>query len=289
MDKENVGTLFAIITALVSGFAFVANKFFLVTLDPTLFTSLRTFFVGMGFFLISFYKNKLSFKNFNRVSWKILLAIGLVAGFGFLAFFNGLKLTTAGRAAFLHKLLPLFITFFAFLFLKEKIKRKQVYAMIIMILGAYLISSSAITLEIAIGDILVVIATILFAIENIISKYAMIKKESNFVVSFCRMFFASIVLFSIVLLMGSFDQLLLITYEQVVYIGISVSLLFLYVYFWYYSISMIKVSKASTLLLLSPPISLFLSYLFLAESLLPLQIIGSGLILVGAFIVSRTK
>ncbi|NIO44016.1 MAG: EamA family transporter [Candidatus Aenigmarchaeota archaeon] len=287
MNKENIGTLFAIITAIVSGFAFVANKFFLMSLDPTLFTSLRTFFVGIGFFLISFYKNKLSFKNFNKVSWKILLLIGFVAGFAFLTFFNGLKLTTAGRAAFLHKLLPLFITILAFAFLKEKIKRIQVYAMIVMIIGAYLISYSAITFEIAIGDFLVIIATVLFAIENIISKYAMIKKESNFVVSFCRMFFASIVLFSIVLIIGSFNQLLLITSEQILYIGISVSILFLYVFFWYYSISLIKVSKASTLLLLSPPISLFLSFLFLEEIILPLQIIGSLLILVGAFIVSK--
>jgi len=289
MNKENLGVLFAIITALVSGLAFVANKFFLVSLDPTLFTSLRAFFVGIGFFFISFFKNRLSFKGFNKVSWKILILIGVVAGFGFLTFFNGLKLTTAGRAAFLHKLLPLFITIFAFTFLKEKIKRIQVYAMVVMIIGAYLISSSAITPDIAIGDFLVIIATILFAIENIVSKYAMIKKESNFVVSFCRMFFASIVLFSIVLLTGKIDQLFLITYEQVLYIAISVSLLFLYVFFWYYSIRLIKVSKASTLLLLSPPISLFLSYLFLEEIIFPLQILGSVLILIGAFIVSKIK
>ncbi len=287
MNKENLGTLFAIATALVSGLAFVANKFFLVSLDPTLFTTLRTFFVGIGFFLISFFKNKLSFKNFNKVSWKILISIGFVAGFAFLTFFNGLNLTTAGRAAFLHKLLPLFITVLAFTFLKEKIKRIQVYAMIVMITGAYFISSSAISFDIIIGDLLVIIATVLFAIENIISKYVMIKKESNFVVSFCRMFFASVVLFSIVLITEKFNQLLLITYEQVFYIGISVSLLFLYVFFWYYSIRLIKVSKASTLLLLSPPISLFLSYLFLEETILPLQIIGSILILVGAFTVSR--
>jgi len=287
MNKENLGTLFAILTALVSGLAFVANKFFLVSLDPTLFTTLRTFFVGIGFFLISFFKNKSSFKNFNKVSWKILLSIGFVAGFAFLTFFNGLKLTTAGRAAFLHKLLPLFITILAFVFLREKIRRKQVYAMIVMIIGVFLISSSAITFDIVIGDLLIIIATILIAIENIISKYAMIKKESNFVVSFCRMFFASIILFSIVLLMGKFNQLLLITYEQVLYIGISVSLLFLYVFFWYYSIRLIKVSKASTLLLLSPPISLFLSYLFLEETIIELQIMGSILILLGAFIVSR--
>jgi drug/metabolite transporter (DMT)-like permease len=287
MNKENIGILFAIITALVSGVSFVANKFFLVSLEPTLFTSLRTFFVGIGFFLISFFKNKLSFKEFNKVSWKILLSIGFVAGFGFLAFFNGLKLTTAGRAAFLNKLLPLFITVLAFAFLKERVKRIQIYSLIVMVIGAYLISSSAITFDIAIGDLLVVIATILFAIENIISKYAMINKESNFVVSFCRMFFASIVLFSIVLLTGNFNQLLLLTSEQVLYIGISVSLLFLYVFFWYYSIRLINVSKASILLLLSPPISLFLSSLFLGEAVIPLQIIGSALILFGAFIVSK--
>jgi drug/metabolite transporter (DMT)-like permease len=289
MNKENIGTLFAIITALVSGIAIVANKFFLVSLDPTLFTTIRTFLVGIGFFVISFYKNKLSLENFNKVSWKVLISIGIVAGFGFLAFFNGLKLTTAGRAAFLHKLIPLFVTILAFAFLKEKIKRKQVYAMLVMIIGAYLVSYSAISFDVAFGDLLVIVATILFAAENIISKYAMINKESNFIVSFCRMFFASLVLFSIVFLMGNINQLLLLNYEQMIYIGVSVTLLFLYVFFWYYSISIIKVSKASTLLLLSPFISLFLSYLFLEEALLSLQIIGSILILVGAFIVSRTK
>ena len=75
MNKENIGTFFAIVTALVSGVSIVANKFFLVSLDPTLFTALRTFFVGVGFFLISFYKNKFSLKNFNKVSWKVLLSM----------------------------------------------------------------------------------------------------------------------------------------------------------------------------------------------------------------------
>ncbi|MFH0929409.1 MAG: DMT family transporter [Candidatus Aenigmatarchaeota archaeon] len=289
MKKEKLGILFAIITALVSGIAFVANKSFLVSLDPTLFTALRTFFVGIGFFFISFYRNKLSFKKLNTVSWKTLISIGFVAGLGFLAFFNGLSLTTAGRASFLHKLLPLFITVLAFAFLKEKLKRLQIYSMFVMILGTYLLSSSAITFDIAVGDILVIAATVLFAIENIISKSAMIKKESNFVVSFCRMFFASVVLFSIVVLTGSFNQLLLLTYEQIFYIGISTSLLFLYVFFWYYSIKMISVSKASTLLLLSPPISLFFSYLFLEEILSEFQIIGSILILIGAFFILKIK
>ncbi|MFH1474146.1 MAG: DMT family transporter [Candidatus Aenigmatarchaeota archaeon] len=287
MNRENLGVLLAVLTALVSGFSIVANKFFLVSLDPTLFTALRTFFVGMGFFLISFYKNKFSLKDFNKVSWKMLLAIGVVAGFAFLAFFNGLKITTAGRAAFLHKLLPLFVTVLAFFFLKEKITRKQVYAMLVMILGTYLISYSAITFDVAFGDLLIIVATILFAVENIMSKYAMTNKESNFVVSFCRMFFASLVLLSIVLLAGNYDQLLLLNYEQILYIGTSISLLFLYVLFWYYSISLIKVSKASTLLLLSPFISLFMSFMLLGEAFLPLQILGSVLILVGAFIVSR--
>ena len=131
MNKENIGTLFALITALVSGFSIVANKSFLISLDPTMFTAVRTFFVGIGFFLISFYKNRLSLNNFNKVSWKVLIPIGIVAGFGFLAFFNGLKLTTAGRAAFLHKLLPLFVTILAFVFLFESFISHTVFSIII--------------------------------------------------------------------------------------------------------------------------------------------------------------
>jgi len=295
MKKEYLGTLFAIITACFSGINIPINKIFVVGLDPTVFTAVRTLFIGIIFFILSSFQNKFNYKKFKKVSWKYLLAIGLIGGsFAFLMFFTGLKLTTAGRGAFLHKTLPLYIAIFAFLFLKEKISRKQVYALAIMFIGTILLYSAQITpsdfwLNPSFGDVLVIGATILWAIENVIGRKAMIKGESNLVVSFARMFFGAIILFAVVILQDKLGLLSVLTTQQIINLSISIGLLFGYVFFWYWSIKLINVSKASTLLLLSPLISLILGIIIFSEPIPPLQLFGSVLILVGAYVVVKIK
>lgn len=288
--KEAIGTTFAILTALVSGIAIVANKFFIINLDPTLFTAIRALLIGLGFLLISLFKSNFKIRDFNKVSWKYLLTIGAVGGgMAFLLFFSGLKFTTAGRAAFLHKTLPLYIAFFAFLFLREKITKKQILAMSVMLFGTFLILSSQISFDVMIGDFLVIGATMLWAVENIIAKHAMTKKETNWVVTFSRMFFGSVFLFGVLLLMGKVNLLFLITGEQMLYILASTAILFCYVGCWYYSIRWINVSKASALLLIAPVVTLILGCVLLGETVQYLQIIGSILILFGAYVMVKIR
>jgi drug/metabolite transporter (DMT)-like permease len=286
---ETRGTLLVLLAALISGMAIVINKFFVVKIDPLLFTATRALLIGVIFFFISFYISKSLGKKFNKVSWKWLILIGIIGGsFAFWLFFTGLKLTMAGRAAFLHKTLPIYATILAFIFLKEKIGKKQLIAMLIMLFGLLLMQLSKLSFDIRIGDMLVLGATILWAFENTISKKVM-DKESNWVVSFSRMFFGSLILFAIVFLMRKTDLLLSLTSQQVLYIIISGAFLFLYVLTWYWGLKYINLSKASTILLLAPVISLILGMIWLGEQVFILQIIGSVLILVGAFVITRIK
>jgi len=198
-------------------------------------------------------------------------------------------MTLAGRAAFLHKTLPIYAAILAFIFLKEKISKKQLIAMLIMLFGLLLMQLSKLSAEIRMGDMLVLGATVLWAIENVIAKKAMLNKESNWVVVFSRMFFGSIILFAIIFLTGKSDLLFALTAQQILYITISGAMLFLYVLTWYLGLKYINLSKAATILLLAPVISLILGIFFLGESILMLQAIGSLLILIGAFEVVRTK
>jgi drug/metabolite transporter (DMT)-like permease len=295
MNKETLGTLLAIATAIISGFAIPVNKIFVVGLDPTVFTAIRALIIGIIFFILASFQNKFNYKEFKKVPWKYLLAIGIVGGsFAFLLFFTGLKLTTAGRGAFLHKTLPIYIAIFAFLFLKEKISRKQLYALIVMFIGTILIFSAKINpadlwMNPQLGDLLIIGATILWALENVIARKAMIKGESNFVVSFARMFIGAIILFAVVLLVGKLDLLLTLSFQQIINLCISVAILFGYVFCWYWSIKLINVSKASTLLLLAPVISLILGIVWFGEPLPLLQMIGSALILIGAYFVVKIR
>jgi drug/metabolite transporter (DMT)-like permease len=292
MKREVKGTIFAILAAIISGFSIPINKIFVVNLDPLVFTALRSLVIGIAFFVIFHFSHKHAKIKTNR---KYLALIAIIGGaIAFLLFFTGLKLTTAGRGAFLQKTMPIYIAIFAFLFLKERISKKHLYSLLLMIIGMIIIFYSDIIptqlwLNPSLGDFLVIIATVLWALESVIARKVMIKGENNFFVSFVRMFFGGIILFAFALLIGKYDIILSLSVQQVTNIVISTLILFGYVFFWYWSLKLINVSKASTLLLLSPVISLSLGIFILNEPAPLTQLIGSALILLGAYFVSSIK
>jgi drug/metabolite transporter (DMT)-like permease len=294
MKKETFGTFLAIVTALFSGLAIPMNKLFVVDLDPTVFTAIRGLIIGIIFYIIFLFEGRSTPKK-SKIHWKYLLSIAIIGGsFAFLLFFTGLKLTTAGRGAFLHKTLPFYVTIFAFLFLREKVNKKQALALFIMLLGTILIYFNQIEpaefwLNPSIGDLLIIGATVLWAIESIIAKKAMINGDSNYIVSFARMFIGAIILFAIVILQAKMNILFSLTLQQTINIAVSTAILFGYVFCWYYSIKMINVSKASTLLLIAPIISLILGVLIFNEPAPNLQLLGSLLILIGTYIIVKVK
>jgi drug/metabolite transporter (DMT)-like permease len=292
MNKETSGTIFAITAAIISGFSIPLNKIFVVNLDPLVFTALRSLVIGIAFFVIAYFsRGHAKIKTDAKQLAMIAIIGGAVA---FLLFFTGLKLTTAGRGAFLNKTLPLYAVLLAFIFLKEKVSKKHFYSLLIMFLGTVAIFFSEIIptqlwLNPSLGDFLVVIATILWAFEAVIARKAMVKGENNFFVSFVRMFFGGVILFAFAILIGKYDIILSLSTQQLINIGISTVILFGYVFFWYWSLKLINVSKASTLLLISPVISLLIGMIVLREPAPLIQIAGSALILIGAYIVSNVK
>ena len=294
MKKEILGTLLALIAAIISGVAIPVNKIFVVGLDPTVFTAVRAVIIGVIFLLLSLATRSFSKEQIKK-DWKYLVLIAVIGGaFAFFLFFTGLKLTTGGRGAFLHKTLPLYVAVFAFVFLKEKISRKQLYALILMFIGTAVLFSAQINpaelwMNPQMGDILIVGATILWALENVIARKVMTNGGTNFLVSFSRMFFGGVILFGVVGLTGKLDLLLILTIQQWNNIFISTVILFGYVLFWYASIKYINVSKASTLLLLGPVVSLILGVWWLGEPVPAIQIAGSALILIGAYFVIGVK
>jgi len=287
--KELIGTLLIILTALISGIAVAVHKYFIMRIDPLVFTALRAFFIGIVFLFLSLYFTRRQ-KTFNKVSWKWLVAIGIIGGgFAFWMYFSGLTMTLAGRAGFIHKTLPIWVGILAFIFLKEKISKKMLIAMGVMLLGLLLMEVSKIGSEIRIGDLLVLGATILWAIENTLAKKVMMNKESNWVVTFSRMFYGSLILFAILIILGKISLIGALSTEQVLFIVISGILLFIYVLTWYWGLKYINLSKAATILLIAPVITLVLGMVWLDEKLLLLQAIGSLLILIGGFFIAKSK
>ncbi len=285
MNNETKGTLLILLTALESGVAIVFNKFFVQRINPTLFTALRAFFIGLIFYVITFFTKQKTKTPFKKIIW-----IGLIGGgLAFLLFFNGLKLTTSGRAAVIHKTLPIWASLMAFFFLKEKITRKQIFALLLAMLGFFIIEFENIPFSIKIGDFLALTATLLWALENTLSKKFMNQGESNWRITFVRMFFGSLFLFAVVWIQGNFHLIFELSLAHWGYIAFSTAMLTWYVFTWYWGLRYINLSKASSILLISPVIAMSLARFFLGEILSVIQICGSSLIIMGAFIIINEK
>lgn len=292
--NEAIGTLLAILTAVVSGVAIFANKIFITGLDPALFTAVRALIVGLIFLLFSFASGAFRPRSV-RIPWGWLFLVGVIGGgLAFLLFFSGLQMTTSGRAAFLHKTLPLWVAALAAGFLKERITRKQVIAMALMFAGTFMILGASVPASELwsnplIGDFLVVIATIFWAIENVVARRLLREGESNFIVSFGRMFFGALFLFGVLGLTGNIGQLALLNASQITNLLISSGLLLMYVFFYYWSLRYINVSKAATILLAAPVITVLLGYTYIGEPVTALQLGGSAAILVGGVLISKVR
>ncbi len=296
MEKETTGAILAILTAIISGISIPLNKLFIVDLNPTVFTAVRAIIIGTVFLVIVSFQSKFDYKKFKHVPWKYLVAIGVIGGaFAFLLYFTGLQLTQASTAAFLHDgLLPVFTILLASVFLGERISRKMAYAMFAMLVGVVLLYASQVNpsqfwTNPHLGDILIIISVVFWAVEYVIAKKAMSLGETNFVVSFARMFFGGIILFGFVLLFGQFNALLALTMQEWINILISTALLFGYVLFWYWSIKLINVSKASALFLIAPVISLISSIIIFGEQPQALELVGAAIILLGAYFLIGVK
>ncbi|MFH1424620.1 MAG: DMT family transporter [archaeon] len=295
MNKEALGTLLAVLTAVVSGFAIPINKMFLVGLDPVVFTAVRALIIGVVFFIIASAQCKFDFKKFKQTQWSWLLLIGVIGGgLAFLLYFSGLQLTTSGRGAFLHKTLPLYVAVLAYVFLREKFDLKQSLALVAMLAGTAAIyytqiAPGAMWANPGLGDVLIILGTILWAVEAIIARKVMKDGESNFVVVFGRMFFGALVLWGAVIVLGRWDLILELSAIQLRNLFISTGILTLYVLFWFGSLKFINVSKAAMILLLAPVISLIAGIYWFGEPAPMLQLVGSGLILIGAAFVVKMK
>jgi drug/metabolite transporter (DMT)-like permease len=284
---------------MISGFAIPLNKIFVVGIEPTVFTAVRALIIGLVFVMIAGFQHGFDCRKIKQlrkqVPWKSMIGIGVLGGgLAFLMFFTGLPMTTAGRAAFLHKTLPVWAGIFGAYFLKERIPRKHWYALVIMLVGAFLIyfariPPSAWWSNPGLGDLLVIGATMLWAAENTIARKVMREGQSNIVVSFSRMFIGSLLLFGIIGITGKIDVLLSLSGDQVANLFLSTAILFGYVFFWYWSLKHIDLSKASALLLLAPVVSLVLGIWWFGEPFPLAQMIGSVLILIGAWFVIQMK
>lgn len=277
------GIYLALGTAVISGFANFFNKFGLqaVAKDAYQYTTLKNIVVALILSIVILSPliwSKL--KGLKRKDWFKLIIIGLVGGsFPFLLFFKGLSMTSAVNASFIHKTLFLWVAILAWPILKEKLSKLQFLALGLLLVGNIIFGGLK-SLSWGDAETIILIATILWAIENIIAKITL-KNLDSIVVAWGRMFFGSIILIGFLAITNNTSGILNLSLNQLGWIILVSIFLTGYVTSWYSALKYAPVTVVTCILVLASPITTMLNSIFVIHKYSWLQVVGS-LIILGA-------
>lgn len=282
MNNVNKGIYLALGTALISGVSVFVSKFAVRAVsDPYLFTTAKNIVVALALSLLILTPLALSkLRQIKRQDWPRLIAIGIIGGsIPFLLFFQGLSLGSAINTAFIHKTLFVWVAILAIPFLKEKISRMHLFALGLLLVGNIFLGGLDFS---ALGraELLVFIATLLWAVEYVIAKKTLANLDP-LIVAWARMFFGAIVLVGFVVFRGQGSALVSLNLGQLAWIGITSAFLLGYVLTWYRALKFLPATVVTCILVIASPITTCLNTIFVQHKYSMDQVMGS-LILVSA-------
>jgi len=292
MSNQNKGIYLAIVTAVISGVSIFVNKFAVNAVQPAIiFTSVKNIAVGILILCLVLALGKWKeIKSLSREQLKYLIAIGIIGGsLPFYLFFTGLSNTSAINAAIIQKTLVLWVAIFAIPFLKEKISKTQIAA-VLMLFSANVFIGGFKGFSFSKWEFFILMATILWAIENVLAKKILPKADSNIVALF-RMCLGSIILVvaSFITIPNAFQSAYSLTHQQIFWVSLTVLSLFGYVICWYKALSFAPAITVSSILVSSTLVTNVLSAVFITHSWTFNLTLQAQLILIGTFLLIRAK
>lgn len=277
--EKNKGIILIFLTAVISGLVVFISKYGVSVVNPYVFTALKNIIVAFFFvgWLIMM-KDWRILRKLKKSQWLLLLSVGFIGGsVPFLLYFKGLSMTSELQAAFIHKSMFIFIFILAAVFLKEKIGKNLLIAGLSLFLANILFLKLT-PLKFGWGDFLILSATALWAIENVLSKRLLRDLPARIVV-WARMFFGSVFILIFLFFTNQTGLVFFLNVRRLGWVMITSIFLLGYVWAWYEGLKYVDVSVAGVILLLASPITIIFSLIFNHQILFFPQI--AGLVLAG--------
>jgi drug/metabolite transporter (DMT)-like permease len=279
-------TVLALATAVFSGVNnFLAKIAVTAVKDPIVYTTLKNSIVAV--FLIGIVlglKKWPEIKSLRKDQWLKLGIIGTVGGsLPFALFFSGLSMTSALNAAIIHKTLFFWVFLLAVPILKERLTEIQWFGAI-AILGANFFTGSFAGFNFDLGELMILGATILWAVENIVAKKAL-ADISSATVGAARMIFGSLILFIFLSFRDSAMPIISMNAVQWGWTAVTSFLLFGYVLSWYAALKKAPATYVAVLLVPATLVTNLLSSLFVTHTLTGKDVLNTVLFIVGTGLV----
>ncbi len=277
------GLLLAGTTAVISGVSNFVGKIAVAKIPPLPFTTLKNigaFFLLTALFLFITRTQKAKIRRPSRKDWYKLLAIGIIGGsIPFYLFFEGLSRIPAVNASLIHKSLVVWIAILAMPFLRERLTPWQIAGIALLFLSNLVIGGFK-GFTFSTGEFMILAATLLWSIENIIAKKTLSSVHPVFV-GMMRMGIGAVVLVAIMISKGAVPEVASYTAAQWTLIGITSVLLFGYVATWYSALALLPATSVAAILVAATVITNILSALFVTHTLSAPEAAQGILILVG--------
>jgi drug/metabolite transporter (DMT)-like permease len=288
--------MFSIFWALQIFFAKLGFDAGAVVLSFQLLITLIAFLV-LAILILPKVKAQLShlFTDQQPLFWKLYLANGIQAGLGTCLALIGISLTDAINAGFLVKLTTVTTIVFASIILKEKLSALKVVTVFLMLFGAYLLTTKGQALIPRTGDFFLLGACFCWSLGTVLVRSFLKSQPIQADVVTMQKPLAS---FPVILVLvgvsfysgtaGIFNQLFSccsITYQDLPFALITG---FCLAMAWIFLFRTLKVSTASYLTLMSmltPVVVSLLALIFLGETLVWMQVLGAGMIILSGLVI----
>ena len=274
-------TLLAMATVLISGTANFINKIEIIGVkDPIVFTTLKNAMVALFLAgLLLALKKRGEIASLTKSQIFKLIAICAVGGsIPFALFFTGLAQTSALNAGLIHKTLFIWVLFLAVPLLKEKIHKWQWLGIGAVFTANFLVGGFT-GFKYNTGELMILGATMLWAIENIIAKTAL-KDLSSITVASSRMIIGTLILALFVLWRGGGSAVFELNGSNWGWTILTSGLLLGYVLTWYTALKYAPATYVATLLVPATLVTNILSAIFITHSFMAFQFL-SGLLFMG--------
>ena len=284
MDERKRGFLLVLGTALISGLSIFINKFAVAQFDPFAFTALKNSAVCIAVLSFIYLSSRAKeLMRMPKVEWTKLAAWGAFdGGVAFLLYFYGLKIASSATASLMHKSMFIFASALAFVFLKEKIGRKQTAAGIILLAGATLLSGVQ-TSGMGTGELAVLGAVLLWSAGNVACK-KLLEKISPTNIVFGRMFFGSLLMLGFLAATGNAPDFSSFTFNHYAWLLLTAVLLLFYQVTYFNGLRVLSVGEATSMLVLGSVVTPLLS-VFITSIPSPAELLGIGAVIAGCVLI----
>lgn len=272
--------------------AFIAGKYTVPYIPTYTLTFLRFFYATIILFFIM--KRKAVDFNLEKEKLPVYLMTGTVGMFGYhILFFTALKYTTAINSSIIAATNPMMTALLAVLFLRSRLKGRQVFGILLSFAGVLLTITGADLdvlrhFRVNAGDLWMLAAVAAWAVYSIISK-SKGKGIAPIVLTFYSFLVCTVLLVPFVLYERPWTFLFSVpvsAHLAVLYMSIFPSVIGYLVQ--QMAIKEIGPSKASVFVNLVPVFSILLAVTILGEPLAPVKILTAALIITGVTICQRS-